>query len=316
MTGTGKEIADILEDSAKQIGPALAKDFSGAYKNVLHDTSSGLKSNAKRVTEHEATTAKNLTDIKPNDDVHSLHGGSSSSAKTPENAGQSAEQDALRSKLSSILEPEENEHLEDPAAQDFKGRHEFGASEADREKFANNYSKYNDDRDHIQEMKDYDEIAPKYAKIPNADLVAIRGYTGGEFYVEMNKAMREGDPKALAQYDGHINTLTSGLKQLDPYKGKVTRGIGVGSESMPAFLDRYKPGNDVTESHFVSSGAGNDFMGNVKFTIDSESGRSVKFLSHNPKESEVLFLPNSTFHVVSQEPMGPHGYHIHMKQTG
>ena len=163
-------------------------------------------------------------------------------------------------------------------------------------------------------MIDNDDIAPKYARIPMADLVAIRGYTGGDFFVEMNKALRDGDPAALAKYDGHINALSSGLSQLDPYRGMVTRGISIGPESMESFLDRYKPGSDVTEPHFVSSGVNNDFMGNVTFTIESNNGRMVKFASHNPKENEVIFPAGSTFRVVSQQRSGPFGHHIRMKE--
>lgn len=314
MSGTGHEIADILDDSAKKLGPALAEDFSGAYKNVLHDTAGGLEGNAKRVTENEATTAKSFSDVKPQDDVHDVPGSSAGgSGKADGAAGKDtgdsdAETGALRNRLSTLLEPKGE-------PEDFQGRHEFGAGEEDRKNFAQNYPKYDEDRAKIQEAIDYDDISPKYAKIPMADLVAIRGYTGGDFYVEMNKALRDGDPAGLAKYDGHIKTLTSGLSQLDSYRGKVTRGIGVGSESMPSVLERYKPGAEITEPHFVSSGAGNDFMGNVQFTINSTSGKMVKFVSRNPKENEVLFPPNSTFKVTSQQPSGPYGYHIQMDQT-
>lgn len=323
MSPTGNEIADVLGDSAKKIGPALAEDFSGAYKNVLHDTADGLKGNAERVSQNEATTAKSFSDLKPEDPVHTVPGSSSDLEKAGTSAGKdaggsaSSETESLRSRLSALLDPKTEEaDAEDSSRQDFEGRHEFGAGVQDRQKFAANYAKYDDDRAHIQEAIDYDDIAPKYAKIPMADLVAIRGYTGGDFYVEMNKALRDGDGAALSEYDGHIKTLTSGLSQLEPYRGQVTRGIGIDQGSMQSFLDRYKPGSDVTEPHFVSSGIGNDFMGNVRFTIDSQSGRPVKFVSQNPKENEVVFLPGSTFHVVSQQPSGPYGHHIHLQQTG
>jgi len=86
MKGAGSEVATVLEDAAKKIGPALAEDFSGAYKKVLHDTKNGLESSAKRVSENESTLSKGFSDVKPQGAPSKVHGGSGSDVphgKTP-----------------------------------------------------------------------------------------------------------------------------------------------------------------------------------------------------------------------------------------
>ena len=88
MTGTGQEVANVLEDAAKKIGPALAEDFSGAYKNVLHDTKSGLENNARHVSENESTLTENFGGVKPQDDSPKIRGGSGSD--TPHGSSGSA----------------------------------------------------------------------------------------------------------------------------------------------------------------------------------------------------------------------------------
>lgn len=65
MSGVGQEVATVVEDAAKKVGPALAKDFSGAYQKILHDTADGLEKNAKRVVENEAQIKRDLDAIKP-----------------------------------------------------------------------------------------------------------------------------------------------------------------------------------------------------------------------------------------------------------
>lgn len=77
MSGPGQEVAVVLEDVAKQAGPALAEDFAGAYKGILHETAEGLEGNAKRVLEHEASAAGNFTSI-----VEGDGGGALSSAES------------------------------------------------------------------------------------------------------------------------------------------------------------------------------------------------------------------------------------------
>jgi RHS repeat-associated protein len=91
MSGTGHEIADILDDSAKKIGPALGEDFSGAYKNILHDTGTGLKSNAERVTQRETDTAKTFSDVKPDEAPADVHGGSGSGSGGGHSSGGASE---------------------------------------------------------------------------------------------------------------------------------------------------------------------------------------------------------------------------------
>lgn len=105
MTGSGQEIAKIIEDVAKKAGPALAKDFAGAYQKILHNTADGLGKTVERVTSKEADLAHGFDSIgkkEPDIKVHSADhsgghpgggGGGSAAAgggKPPGNLGTSA----------------------------------------------------------------------------------------------------------------------------------------------------------------------------------------------------------------------------------
>lgn len=75
MTGTGQEVAKVLEDVAKKAGPALSEDMAGAYRKILHETEDGLKKNAGNVVRQEEESASKLASIVEKDETPALRGG-------------------------------------------------------------------------------------------------------------------------------------------------------------------------------------------------------------------------------------------------
>lgn len=194
---------------------------------------------------------------------------------------------------------------------DYSGNPAFRSSADDRQNFAAAYHGYADDEQFVQDLKARD---PSLAGIPTEDLVAVRGYTGDEFYSQMNSALRSGDPAALAQYDAHIRATTSGLNQLPPTTGEYYRGMQIPSGNVSDVLSKYEPGQVVTEPHFLSTGE--PFPGNVQYVVQSTTGRDVSSLSHYPHESEVLFPPGSRFQVESKIEVSPGHWVIKMSDVG
>ena len=134
---------------------------------------------------------------------------------------------------------------------DYDRAPDFRATDADRQAFREAYSEYAEDARFIEDIKARD---PAYQGIPTEDLAAIRGYTGDEFYRQMNQGMREGDSALLERYDPHIRTITSGLDQLPAYEGVVGRGITINDPAvLQNLVNRYEPGQIVREPSFVST---------------------------------------------------------------
>lgn len=198
-------------------------------------------------------------------------------------------------------------------APNYSGNQDFRSTAEDRANFKANYHGYADDEEYVNALKAANPDHP-IAKIPTEDLVAVRGYTGDEFYSPMNKALRTGDTAGLAQYDSHIRATTSGLNQLEPTAGTFHRGMNIDPAHMDDVLSKYEPGQEVTEPYFMSTGK--PFPGNVQYEVQSATGRDVSYLSHYPKESEVLFPPGSRFRVDSKIEESPGNWKIKMTDLG
>ncbi|MCE7007993.1 hypothetical protein LWC34_35000 [Kibdelosporangium philippinense] len=145
----------------------------------------------------------------------------------------------------------------------------------------------------------YDDIRqhhPEAAKIPNEELDAINRYMGRD-HADMNKALWDQDPGALANQDAAIRNATSGMNRLDDYVGMVERGIDVPKEKIPELLERYQPGGEVRERGFTSTDVVQGSPGNVKFLIESVTGKDVSFLRESTGLHEVAFPPFHRFAV-------------------
>lgn len=204
----------------------------------------------------------------------------------------------------------------------FAGRPWFGntgftSSQADRDKYAAEYPEYGY---HENELKnDVLPHHPELAGMPIGDLVGVRGYTTNDYYSQVNTALRNGDQATVDRYDAHIRTAVSGLNQLPSYNGDVARGITIPDSAVPGVLDRYRPGETVTENAFTSSSvasSGANFPGNVVFHMHSVNGRDVANASEYPTESEVLFAPGTRFDVTDRyNDPATNTWHIHMNEV-
>lgn len=96
--------------------------------------------------------------------------------------------------------------------------------------------------------------------------------------------------------------LVRALSHLPFYWGTVTRCVELTEKE----LDDYEPGALVTWLQFSSSMRGTGTPDafnhrNTRFTIESLTGRSIKYFSNMPNEDEVLLLPHSSFLVTKRE---------------
>jgi len=62
-------------------------------------------------------------------------------------------------------------------------------------------------------------------------------------------------------------------------------------------------GKIITEKAFTSTSytKGAEFKRNTRFTIYSETGKKIDFLSNHPYEKEVLFKPGTEFRILSKK---------------
>lgn len=100
------------------------------------------------------------------------------------------------------------------------------------------------------------------------------------------------------------NTIRDGLKKLPKYRGTVTRGIDLPNDFVEQFMANHniKAGAIYRAESIMSTGRGNKgWEGNIKFEIESKSGRYVDELSANSGEQEVLFPAGHTFKIIEVE---------------
>ena len=162
--------------------------------------------------------------------------------------------------------------------------------------------------------------------IPTEDLVALRAYTsnamlsgGVTLHGAIDNALRSRDLEQLNRFRAHIRVVLSGLNQLPPFLGLVFRAATTpvdGSESRAACL--YTPGSTVREASFVRATSREDveIPGDIQFTISSNSGRGISFLSYCQEEAEVLFRPGIEFVVLGRNYDPEFGsWHVVMREV-
>ncbi len=160
--------------------------------------------------------------------------------------------------------------------------------------------------------------------VPPEDLVAIRGYTSGicaggvpsdadngcpltakkqtPDYAVLNSALRAQAIPALGQYEPYLQCIAAGLSDLTYYVGTVIRNTNVPAN----VLATYTVGAIVIDHTFMSTSTVDlpEYQGNIKFIIESITGRNVQPLSVFPSEQEILFAPGSRFRVDQVEHVG------------
>ena len=141
---------------------------------------------------------------------------------------------------------------------------------------------------------DADDVTPE--PLDAADLSALSDYTGLG-YREMNPVLRADrvEPGPLQE---RIDAVSTALQKLPKYDGLVFRGTRLTPEQIAV----YEPGKVVPEKAFTSTSADPDraFGGNVRFVIDSRTGRDVAPYSNHP-EAEILFDRNTSFTVLDKQ---------------
>ena len=156
----------------------------------------------------------------------------------------------------------------------------------------------------------------------DAGAIAVHGYTRHEMFTELNKAMRFGGPE-LADLTPQARALTSGLNELPPHVGTVSRRIRFDGDPgrVEAFMARYTEGAHVVEPTFMSSSKvdatlpRSKFAGEVEMRIESKTGRDIENLASVRSEREVLFKGGTQLQVTHVEKgpghpdNDPHGTH-------
>jgi ADP-ribosyltransferase exoenzyme len=131
------------------------------------------------------------------------------------------------------------------------------------------------------------------------DLSALADYTGSG-YQDLNSALRS-DALDASQH-ARVEALNRALEKLPAYEGPVVRGSNI----PPEVLDRYQPGQVITESAFICTttnpavAQSPAFAGNVEFRILSTTGRDVSSVSMFPGEQEILFRAGAKFYIINR----------------
>jgi hypothetical protein len=176
---------------------------------------------------------------------------------------------------------------------DYAGRLEYRATDDARATFRSAYQNYDQ---HLEAVRELIRTNTRYHDVAEEDLIGIRGYTTDDYYSDMNRGLRDGDPELIARYDAHARVATSGLNQLPRFEGTVGRGMNIPPESLDTVVSKYEVGKVVEENSFFSTDTSKAFPGNVQFELYSRTGRDIKELSvYAGTESEVLFTPGSKF---------------------
>jgi len=138
---------------------------------------------------------------------------------------------------------------------------------------------------------------------------AVSFYTGSQSeHVNRGASIvcRKGNGEAIdvehKNYLPILYYLTMALSNIPFYWGSVTRAIALTNDE----INSYKEGDIVTWFQFASSNKGKHANSsfshrNCYFHIYSLTGRPIKQFSNFPTEDEVLFLPYSSFLVITKE---------------
>jgi hypothetical protein len=127
-----------------------------------------------------------------------------------------------------------------------------------------------------------------------SDTQLIRMYSGAH-YRGINAGLRDGT-LTENQYK-FVKGVNRGLDKLPPYVGTVYRKV---NDDGGKYLASYKPGTIREERGFTSTSKSmHVWGGDLKFTIQSKTGRSIEHISKHSGEHEVLFKSGTRFRVKS-----------------
>ncbi|NEO85306.1 MAG: hypothetical protein F6J87_13815 [Spirulina sp. SIO3F2] len=176
-----------------------------------------------------------------------------------------------------------------------------------------------------------EEQAAKDKHLNKDEIAGVCNYTGSR-YKRMNALLR-GDYKtfeenlqpgetmeeALASTRQDIELANSSLDKLPAYQGEDGKPpiVHRGSNLPPEVVDKYEPGQEVTEEAFTSTStaAESAYQKNTKFEIYSKNGKEIKNYSQYPNEKEVVFPPGTKFKVLEKTTDKDGNVHIKMVEV-
>lgn len=147
-------------------------------------------------------------------------------------------------------------------------------------------------------FKDIRENLPSFKDLTDAELRAIRDYTGSAYsLLNGNLRSRKAISDDKIDYDwfgsaGYAALIASGLEKLPSHVGTLYR-----RESNSWHLSQFKVGHVFTNKQFLST----TFIvckpgeSEVIYQIESLTGKAINQISHHQGEREVLFPPNKQF---------------------
>jgi len=144
---------------------------------------------------------------------------------------------------------------------------------------------------------------PPSLTLTDADRAALHDYTTNDGYTTMNPFLRDSSGYSDADkltIQARSDAVSDGLAKLPAVPGETYRGVDYSAD----VLDKYQPGEVVTERAFTSSSTDpkvvkGGFDGNTLMIIDGKNGKDIAPFSKYP-EAEILFDKGAEFQVTSK----------------
>ncbi|MDB5490351.1 MAG: phage head morphosis, family domain protein [Micavibrio sp.] len=134
--------------------------------------------------------------------------------------------------------------------------------------------------------------------LSEAELVAVQAYTRDK-HAPLNRALRSDEAQNISRVSAFASTLSAGLAKLPVFSGYVSRNTFLDADMI---ADMAAIGAYVDNGFMSTSVKGADFSGNVRFMVQSRSGRRIEgFSGFGKAETEVLFPAGTEFKILSIE---------------
>ncbi|MFK0243242.1 toxin glutamine deamidase domain-containing protein [Amycolatopsis azurea] len=138
------------------------------------------------------------------------------------------------------------------------------------------------------------DATPSLRGMSDDGAMAVQSYTRSEFAEKLTKAQRMGGDALEGGYHEMSRALDSGLKEMPPYVGHVSRRVNFYGDvdAMHSFLGQHKQGDTVVDPQVLSTSKVTDkhprstFPGEVELRIHSKTGRDLEPLAAKPEERE------------------------------
>lgn len=144
---------------------------------------------------------------------------------------------------------------------------------------------------------------PPSLTLTDTDRAALHDYTTNDGYTTMNPFLRDSSGYSDADkltIQARADAVSDGMAKLPAEPGQTYRGV----EYSDDVLDKYRPGEIVTERAFTSTSrdagvAKGTFDGNTLMVINGKNGKDIAPFSKYP-EAEILYDKGSNFKVTGK----------------